>query len=131
MMNTKSLIKAALFSSLFAFSSISFAGTVAQEMQSFKENIGPVLKAENAEMMQKHLGELKAAAQRSLELVPGSLVKKGKDSAEFKDYQQGMQHFIAVIDESSALAAKGELEQAKEKAKDLLSIRNEYHKKYK
>ncbi|MFC0308541.1 cytochrome b562 [Gallibacterium trehalosifermentans] len=130
-MKTKSLIKTVLLSSLVAFSTLTFADTVAKEMVYFKDNIGPVLKADNAETMQKHLSELKAAAQRSLELVPGSLAKKGKESAEFKDYQQGMQQFIAVIDETSALAAKGELEQAKEKAKALLTIRNDYHKKYK
>ncbi|OBX04714.1 hypothetical protein QV08_12235 [Gallibacterium salpingitidis] len=130
-MKTTTLMKTVLFSGLLAFSTFSMADTVSQEMQFFAKNIGPALKADNAETMQKHLSELKAAAQRSLDLVPGSLANKGKDSAEFKDYQQGMQHFIAVIDESSALAAKGELEQAKEKAKTLLSIRNDYHKKYK
>ncbi|WKT00561.1 cytochrome b562 [Gallibacterium salpingitidis] len=130
-MKTTTLMKTVLFSGLLAFSAFSMADTVVQEMQFFAKNIGPALKADNAETMQKHLSELKAAAQRSLDLVPGSLANKGKDSAEFKDYQQGMQHFIAVIDESSALAAKGELEQAKEKAKTLLSIRNDYHKKYK
>lgn len=129
-MNFKSL-KTLLACSLLSFATVVSANSVSDEMYVMKDNVGKMFSAQSVEEFQMHLDKLRNAAKSSLELVPSKLVGKAADSAEIKDYQQGMQKFIDTLTEASDIAAKGDLNKAKEKAKEVAAIRDEYHGKYK
>lgn len=115
--------------SLGGFNS-AIAASLDEEMYVMQTNVGGMLNADNTNTFLQHLTAIKQAAKISIDLVPTSLLGKANDSAEIKDYQYGMQTFIKVLDQAEDLAKNGDLQQAKIKAKEVLAIRNEYHRKY-
>ncbi|QDJ12755.1 cytochrome B562 [Mergibacter septicus] len=131
-MNLKHSAKILLACGLLSFSAFNpvMAASLDQEMYVMQTNVGGMLNATDASSFLKHLDAMKQAATVSLDLVPTSLLGKASDSAEIQDYKHGMQSFIDVLEQAETLAKNGDLEQAKEKAREVLSIRNEYHKKY-
>ena len=54
-----------------------------------------------------------------------------KDDEQLKAYQHGLDLLLAQIDSVNALVEKGQLEQAKVKAVELVKLRNEYHQQFK
>lgn len=131
-MNLKHSAKTLFACGLLSFSVFNpaMAASLDQEMYVMQTNVGGMLSATDTSSFLQHLDAMKQAATVSLDLVPTSLLDKAPDSAEIKDYKHGMQSFIDVLNQAETLAKNGDLAQAKAKAKEVLSIRNEYHKKY-
>lgn len=104
--------------------------SVGQQMKTIASHYGAALKADTAEVFERELAAMRAAALKAQQEIPAKLKKEGPDSAKIQDYHHGMQILIEDIDRASALAASGKMPEAKKSAEEFKTVRNEYHKKY-
>lgn len=127
----KKLIISLLISSAAILSQNTIAADLDTDMWALAKNYKAFNKAENTSDALKSLDAMKFAANDAKQSVPNKLKSLAKDDVQVVGYQAGLDALIAEIDKTATLVQANQLDQAKIEAKNLLTIRDENHKKFK
>lgn len=127
----KKLIISLLISGAAILTQNTMAADLDTDMWALAKNYKAFNKAENISDALKSLDAMKFAANDAKQSVPNKLKSLAKDDVQVVGYQAGLDALIAEIDKTATLVQANQLDQAKIEAKNLLTIRNENHKKFK
>ncbi|MCH7312691.1 cytochrome b562 [Acinetobacter sp. ANC 4805] len=127
----KKLIISLLISAAAILSQNTIAADLDTDMWALAKNYKAFNKAENISDALKSLDAMKFAANDAKQSVPNKLKSLAKDDVQVVGYQAGLDALIAEIDKTATLVQANQLDQAKIEAKNLLTIRDENHKKFK
>lgn len=120
-----------LISAAAILSQNTMAADLDTDMWALAKNYKAFNKAENTSDALKSLDAMKFAANNAKQFVPNKLKSLAKDDVQVVGYQAGLDALIAEIDKTATLVQANQLDQAKIEAKNLLTIRDENHKKFK
>ncbi|WP_337264462.1 MULTISPECIES: cytochrome b562 [unclassified Serratia (in: enterobacteria)] len=126
----KKALKALVALTLLGASSALMASDLETDMDTIASNYKTVLKTDSVDTLKLSLENMRAAAVSAEKGTPSKLKGKAHDSAEMKDFRQGMTTLIGQIDQSLALANQGKLEEARKVAQDFKQTRDTNHKKF-
>ncbi|QLB14361.1 hypothetical protein A6B39_02305 [Mannheimia granulomatis] len=121
-------LKLFLATTLFAFSTLSYAQSIKMEMMQMNMNANKLMRANSIEEFTQTAQDFIQITEKTKAIFPNSV--EG-DKAAQDDYQAGMQKLIDVVKKADEKAQAGELQEAKMMISDLEIIKREYHKKYK
>ncbi|MEG0170416.1 MAG: cytochrome b562 [Acinetobacter sp.] len=127
----KKLIISLLISGTAILTQNTMAADLDTDMWALAKNYKAFNKAENISDALKSLDAMKFAANDAKQSVPNKLKSLAKDDVQVVGYQAGLDALIAEIDKTATLVQANQLDQAKIEAKNLLTIRDENHKKFK
>ncbi|MFM2333945.1 MAG: hypothetical protein RIQ74_2795 [Pseudomonadota bacterium] len=127
----KKLIISLLISGAAILTQNTMAADLDTDMLALAKNYKAFNKAENISDALKSLDAMKFAANHAKQSVPNKLKSLAKDDVQVVGYQAGLDALIAEIDKTATLVQANQLDQAKIEAKNLLTIRDENHKKFK
>ena len=127
----KKLIISLLISGTAILTQNTMAADLDTDMWALAKNYKAFNKAENISDALKSLDAMKFAANDAKQSVPNKLKSLAKDDVQIIGYQAGLDALIAEIDKTATLIQANQLDQAKIEAKNLLTIRDENHKKFK
>lgn len=127
----KKLIISLLISGTAILTQNTMAADLDTDMWALAKNYKAFNKAENISDALKSLDAMKFAANDAKQSVPNKLKSLAKDDVRVVGYQAGLDALIAEIDKTATLVQANQLDQAKIEAKNLLTIRDENHKKFK
>jgi soluble cytochrome b562 len=127
----KKLIISLLISGAAILTQNTMAADLDTDMWALAKNYKAFNKAENISDALKSLDAMKFAANDAKQSVPNKLKSLAKDDVQVVGYQAGLDALIAEIDKTATLVQANQLDQAKIEAKNLLTIRDENHKKFK
>ena len=127
----KKLIISLLISGAAILTQNTMAADLDTDMWALAKNYKAFNKAENISDALKSLDAMKFAANDAKQSVPNKLKSLAKDDVQVVGYQAGLDALIAEIDKTATLVQVNQLDQAKIEAKNLLTIRDENHKKFK
>jgi len=127
----KKLIISLLISGTAILTQNTIAADLDTDMWALAKNYKAFNKAENISDALKSLDAMKFAANDAKQSVPNKLKSLAKDDVQVVGYQAGLDALIAEIDKTATLVQANQLDQAKIEAKNLLTIRDENHKKFK
>ena len=127
----KKLIISLLISGAAILTQNTIAADLDTDMWALAKNYKAFNKAENISDALKSLDAMKFADNDAKQSVPNKLKSLAKDDVQVVGYQAGLDALIAEIDKTATLVQANQLDQAKIEAKNLLTIRDENHKKFK
>ncbi|MFM6906281.1 MAG: cytochrome b562 [Acinetobacter tjernbergiae] len=127
----KKLIISLLISGAAILTQNTMAADLDTDMWALAKNYKAFNKSENTSDALKSLDAMKFAANDAKQSVPNKLKSLAKDDVQVVGYQAGLDALIAEIDKTATLVQANQLDQAKIEAKNLLTIRDENHKKFK
>ncbi|ESK55131.1 cytochrome b562 [Acinetobacter tjernbergiae] len=127
----KKLIISLLISGAAILTQNTMAADLDTDMWALAKNYKAFHKSENTSDALKSLDAMKFAANDAKQSVPNKLKSLAKDDVQVVGYQAGLDALIAEIDKTATLVQANQLDQAKNEAKNLLTIRDENHKKFK
>ena len=127
----KKLIISLLISGAAILTQNTMAADLDTDMWALAKNYKAFNKSENISDALKSLDAMKFAANDAKQSVPNKLKSLAKDDVQVVGYQAGLDALIAEIDKTATLVQANQLDQAKIEAKNLLTIRDENHKKFK
>lgn len=127
----KKLIISLLISGTAILTQNTMAADLDTDMWALAKNYKAFNKAENISDALKSLDAMKFAANDAKQSVPNKLKSLAKDDVQVVGYQAGLDALIAEIDKTATFVQANQLDQAKIEAKNLLTIRDENHKKFK
>ena len=127
----KKLIISLLISGTAILTQNTMAADLDTDMWALAKNYKAFNKSENISDALKSLDAMKFAANDAKQSVPNKLKSLAKDDVQVVGYQAGLDALIAEIDKTATLVQANQLDQAKIEAKNLLTIRDENHKKFK
>ncbi|MBP9786017.1 MAG: cytochrome b562 [Acinetobacter sp.] len=127
----KKLIISLLISGAAILTQNTMAADLDTDMWALAKNYKAFNKSENTSDALKSLDAMKFAANDAKQSVPNKLKSLAKDDVQVVGYQAGLDALIAEIDKTATLVQVNQLDQAKIEAKNLLTIRDENHKKFK
>lgn len=127
----KKLIISLLISGTAILTQNTMAADLDTDMWALAKNYKAFNKAENISDALKSLDAMKFAANDAKQSIPNKLKSLAKDDVQVVGYQAGLDALIAEIDKTATLVQANQLDQAKIEAKNLLTIRDENHKKFK
>ena len=127
----KKLIISLLISGAAILTQNTMAADLDTDMLALAKNYKAFNKAENISDALKSLDAMKFAANDAKQSVPNKLKSLAKDDVQVVGYQAGLDALIAEIDKTATFVQANQLDQAKIEAKNLLTIRDENHKKFK
>lgn len=127
----KKLIISLLISGAAILTQNTIAADLDTDMWALAKNYKAFNKSENISDALKSLDAMKFAANDAKQSVPNKLKSLAKDDVQVVGYQAGLDALIAEIDKTATLVQANQLDQAKIEAKNLLTIRDENHKKFK
>lgn len=127
----KKLIISLLISGAAILTQNTIAADLDTDMWALAKNYKAFNKSENISDALKSLDAMKFAANDAKQSVPNKLKSLAKDDVQVVGYQSGLDALIAEIDKTATLVQANQLDQAKIEAKNLLTIRDENHKKFK
>ncbi|WP_066566110.1 cytochrome b562 [Snodgrassella sp. CFCC 13594] len=131
-MNTKNIAKPLLLSLTLALTGLSTASAadLDENMTTLTVKYHAFNTAQTPTAAIQALNAMKAAAIDAKKSTPNRLDNQPANSAPMRDYRAGMDALIKQIDKVNALAAAGQLAQAKAEGQKLGVIRDENHKKF-
>ena len=127
----KKLIISLLISGAAILTQNTIAADLDTDMWALAKNYKAFNKSENISDALKSLDAMKFAANDAKQSVPNKLKSLAKDDVQVVGYQSGLDALIAEIDKTATFVQANQLDQAKIEAKNLLTIRDENHKKFK
>lgn len=127
----KKLIISLLISGAAILTQNTMAADLDTDMWALAKNYKAFNKSENISDALKSLDAMKFAANDAKQSIPNKLKSLAKDDVQVVGYQAGLDALIAEIDKTATLVQANQLDQAKIEAKNLLTIRDENHKKFK
>lgn len=122
------VLKAMPVALILALMSFSVRAEVCDSMDNMMMSYAAFNRAANATEASKALTQMRAAAVEAKAGIPMHLEDEPQNSPKRQLYQQEMDKLIIQIDKTKALAAKGDMVQAKAEGKKLMQLRNEGHK---
>lgn len=128
-MNTNTFTRSVLLSLSLAVAGVAYAD-LDDDMEALAKQYRAFNHAENAAQATQALNAMRQAAVSARGQTPDKLENKPANSPQIRDYRAGMDALITQIDTVKALAASGQLPQAKTAGKQLGIIRDENHKKF-
>lgn len=115
---------------LMISSSAVIAAGIADDMNIIVENVGVLQSSTRTDEILSALDKMQRAAENAKKGVPNKLYGKTDNAMALADYQQGLDKLIVVIDKSRQQVKSGDIQALKEDVKEMMEIRNIYHKKY-
>ncbi|WP_213990899.1 cytochrome b562 [Sodalis sp. dw_96] len=106
------------------------ARALADDMDALAANYSAVMKTDDLATLQHALGGMHDAALDARNGTPPKLKGQPADSAQMKDFRQGITHLLGQIEQAQALAQKGDIKQAKVVAADFKQTEKENHAKF-
>ncbi len=106
------------------------ARDLGDDMDTLNANYSAVMKTDDLATLQHALDGMHAAALDARNGTPSKLKGQPADSAQMKDFRQGIDHLVGQIEQAQALAQKGDIKQAKVVAQQFAQTRNENHAKF-
>lgn len=127
----KGFCLAILFASVLMFNQGVSAHQLETDMRVLAKSMTAFAQTQDLAEAKKQLMLMRKAAVASKASSPHKLEGVSKDDEQLKAYQHGLDLLLAQIDSVNALVEKGQLEQAKVQALELVKLRNEYHQQFK
>lgn len=115
---------------LMISSSAVIAADIADDMNVIVENVGVLQSSTRTDEILSALDKMQSAAENAKKGVPNKLYGKADNAMALADYQQGLDKLIVVIDKSRQQVKSENIQALKEDVKEMMEIRNIYHKKY-
>ena len=100
-------------------------------MEVIASNYRIVLETDSLQEFKQALKTMKTAALDAQKSRPPKLQNEAVNSADMNDYRCGLSVLIGLIDKTAQLANAGQLQQARQMARNFEETKKEYHRKYK
>lgn len=124
------LLASLLISCAILGSSAVSAADLEMNMKTLAKSTKAFAEAKDTDNAKQQLVVMREAAVSSKQYLPHKLEGLPSENVQVKEYQAGLDQLVAEIDKVTALVEQGQLDLAKTEAINLVTIRNENHKKF-
>ncbi|MDS7966928.1 cytochrome b562 [Acinetobacter sp. V117_2] len=130
-MMSQKFIASMLISCAALVSHSAFAADLLEaDMKTLAKSTKAFAEAKDLNNAKQQLVIMRQAAVSSKKSLPHKLEGLPPENVQVKQYQAGLDQLVTEIDRVTVLVDKGQLDQAKSEAINLVNIRNENHKKF-
>ncbi|WP_407501738.1 cytochrome b562 [Acinetobacter baumannii] len=129
-MMSQKILASMLISCAALVSHSAFAADLEADMKTLAKSTKAFTEAKDIDNAKQQLVIMRQAALSSKLSLPHKLEGLPPENVQVKEYQAGLDQLVAEIDRVTVFVDKGQLDQAKTEAINLVNIRNENHKKF-
>ncbi|MDA4907084.1 cytochrome b562 [Acinetobacter baumannii] len=131
-MMSQKILASMLISCAALVSHSAFAADLEADMKTLAKSTKAFAEAKDIDNdnAKQQLVIMRQAALSSKLSLPHKLEGLPPENVQVKEYQAGLDQLVAEIDRVTVFVDKGQLDQAKTEAINLVNIRNENHKKF-
>ncbi|HAV5585811.1 TPA: cytochrome b562 [Acinetobacter baumannii] len=131
-MMSQKILASMLISCAALVSHSAFAADLEADMKTLAKSTKAFAEAKDIDNdnAKQQLVIMRQAALSSKLSLPHKLESLPPENVQVKEYQAGLDQLVAEIDRVTVFVDKGQLDQAKTEAINLVNIRNENHKKF-